>query len=624
MATSFKSSAKDPSSTMPPSTTETTTRSRAPSQSQSRPYPQPPSQSQSQPQPQPEPQKTQKPQVDGKAYYKYLFNDDKSPTDTLDALLRAIGQYIIDHIGDITDKQLNARKLAAFYHAVGGDYDALFKSPDRTISYIWQALGVQHSLQPTPDNDYAPPSVPALTLRGFVRWQSLQILLGPEEHVPYIQYAVAHWNLKNPYTGEAFPTDLPATAFPAVCDAAVDEWHRACGEKLREAATPIDEEERLPRRHDSDSRLHGASGARAASGGATPRRRPESDYFRRRRPVSYVHVSGPGYTQHANHPIAPEMNHRVSSSSGSSLDDIPRSRRHSDAKPPPVIVREQTRTSAHLDPHRPTNIRRHSHTYQSPYAASIPDSDSGSDTLRPSPRHNGPIPQHSGVRRMPAASPIPGSAASRIRRSEIRAEDPRRMSFQAAVSRKLASLLPSSTNRHRSTSRELSPGLHSSVRYRKEPPNTRISRSLSGGSYTSDGSLPEITPKYSSRDSRESNRARDRAMDLELERAHERERERERDRRRWEEEDFGRKTRKDKAYLRPDINRRTSSHADIDRRRRDAAWDPRGRPRDSRDLDREFRRSLQSDEMDRRELRRYQDRGPSPPMTGVGGRRYPR
>ncbi|KAJ8129498.1 hypothetical protein O1611_g4135 [Lasiodiplodia mahajangana] len=627
MATLFKSSSKDPSSTMPPSTTDTTparprTQSQSQSQSQPRSQPQPQSQSQSQSQPQPPPQpEPQKPQVDGKAYYKYLFNEDKSPTDTLNALLCAIGQYIIDHIGDVNDKQLNARKLAAFYHAVGGDYDALFKSPDRTISYIWQALGVQHTLQPIPDNDFVPPSIPALTLRGFVRWQSLQILLGPEEHVPYLQYAVAHWNLKHPFTGDPFPTDLPATAFPAVCDAAVDEWHKACGEKLREAATPIDDEGGLPRRHDSDSRIHASSNKNhGASTGATFYPRPASDYFRRRRPLSYVHVTEPRYSQHTSHPITPEANHRVSSSSGSSLDDFPRGRRHSDVKPPPVIIREETRPSAHLDPHRPTTTRRHSHTYhQSHYAASIPDSDSGSDTLRPSPRHNGPIPQTPVVRRMPVASPIAAGTASRIRRSEIRAEDPRRLSFQAAVSRKLASLLPSSSNRHRSSSRELSPAMRSSVRYRKEPPNTRISRSLSGGSYTSDGSLPEIAPKYSSRDSRESNPARVRPVDLELERDHERERER----RRWEEE-IGRKSRKDKAYFRPDINRRTSSHADVDRRRHDAVWDSRDRPRDSRDFEREFRRSLQADELDRRERRRYQDRGPSPPMTGVSGRRYPR
>ncbi|KAJ2980110.1 hypothetical protein NUW58_g7033 [Xylaria curta] len=542
---------------------------------------------------------------------------------------------LIDHIGDTNDKQLNPRKLAAFYHAVGGDYDKLFLgSPDRTISYIWQALGVQHALHPPPDNDFAPPSIPALTLRGFVRWESLQILLGPEEHVPYLQYAVANWDLRHPYTGDSFPADLPASAFPSVCDSAVDEWHRACGQKLREAATPNEEEEQQPRRHDSDSQPHTAHGSKGhnAPTGAVPRHRPESEYFRRRRPMSYVHVSEPRYSQHASHPShsshtshpshpshpgVPEASSRPGSGSGSSLDDFPRGRRPSDIKTPPVIVREETRSSAHLDPHRPPNIRRHSHSYQSPYAASVPDSDSESDALRASPRHNGPKPQPpTSVRRIPVVTPIPAVPSSRVRRSELRAEDSRKMSIPAELKQKFASLL---THRHRSTSREPIPGLRSSVRYRKELPRTRLSRSLSGESLTSDGSLPEIVPPYSSRDSREHNRAHDRAT----ERERERQREIVRERREWEEE-MERRSRKDKTYLRPVANRRTSSHADIDRRRQEAMWDSRDRRRESRDLEREVRRNLTSDELDRRDRRRYQERGSSPTMTGVSGRRYPR
>ncbi|KAI0907170.1 hypothetical protein F4823DRAFT_603864 [Ustulina deusta] len=637
MAASFKSSPKAPSPAVPPCSTDTHRPRPGPgpqSQSQPQPQPQPQSQPQSQPQQQqPEPQpEPKKPPVDGKSYYRYLFNDDKSPTDTLDGLLRALGQYITDHVGDTNDKQLNPRKLAAFYHAVGGDYDSLFlKSPDRTISYIWQALGVQHTLQPIPDNDYAPPSVPALTLRGFVRWQSLQILLGPEEHVPYLQHAVANWNLKHPYTGDAFPVDLPASVFPSVCDPAVDEWHRACGEKLREAATPM-EEEKQPRRHGSDSRMptDSCNTAHGVSAGGAPRHGPESEYFQRRRPMSYVHVPEPRYPQHTSHPshpIAPEANHRVSSSSGSSLDGLPRRpRRHSDIKPPPVIVREDTRSSTHLDPHRPPNVRRHSHTYQSPYASSVPNSDSEPDTLRPSPRHNNSAPQPPppSVRRVPGPPPIPATTSSRSRRLDTRADDSRRISLPAEIKQKFASLL-SSSNRQRSTSREPGPARHSSVRYRKELPRTRLSRSLSGESYTSDGSLSDITAKYSPRDGgREHDRARERMMERERERGRELEREREREREKIREWEMERKSRKEKAYLRPTISRRTSSHADVDRRRQDVFWDARDRRREGGDLEREVRRNLTSDELDRRERRRYPDRGPSPTVTGVGGRRYPR
>ncbi|KAJ3569012.1 hypothetical protein NPX13_g6225 [Xylaria arbuscula] len=644
MASSPKSSPKIPSSTVPPSPADTP-RPRPESQSQPPPHSQPrphlyshsrtQSQSQSQPHSEPQPQSKQQPEpenprVDAKSYYGYLFKEDKSPTDKLDGLLRALGQYIIDHIGDTNDKQLSPQKLAAFYRTVGGDYDPLFlKTADRTISYIWQALGVQHTLQPIPDNDYAPPSVPSLTLRGFVRWQSLQILLGPEEHVPFLQYAVANWNLKDPYTGDAFPVDLPATAFPSTCDPAVDEWHRACGERLREAATPMEDDERpLPRRHSSETRIPTASrnSAYGVPAGGVPRYRPESEYFRRRRPMSYVHVPEhryPPQTSYAGHTSVPEAGRRAGSSSGSSGEDLPRrGRRPSDVKVPPVFVRDDTRTSAHLDPHRPANIRRHSHSYQSPYVASVHDSDSESDTLRASPRHSNSIHQPPpSIRRMPAPAPLPATNSSRVRRSATRAaEDARKISLPAEF-KKFTSFLMSS-NRQRSSSREPTPTPHSSVRYRKDPPpRTRLSRSLSGESFTSDGSLPEMAPKYAPRDGREHNRAREHIIEREREeRERSIERERERGRREWEE--MERKGRREKTYLRPTINRRTSSHADIERRRHDVLWDERDR-RDSRDLEREVRRNLTSDEMDRRDRRRYQDRD-APIVTGVGGRRYPR
>ena len=405
----------------------------------------------------------------------------------------------------------------------------------------------------------------------------------------------------------------------------MDEWHRACGQRLREAATPLDDDERPPpRRHSSETRVPAASRSTGygAPAGGVPRHRPESEYFRRRRPMSYVHVPEhryPPHTSYAGHTSVPEPTRRAGSTSGSSGEDLPRrGRRPSDVKVPPVFVREDTRTSAHLDPHRPPNVRRHSHTYQSPYVASVHDSDSESDTLRASPRHSGSIHQPPpSIRRVPVPTPLPATNSSRVRRSAARAaEDPRKISLPAEIKQKFASFLMSSSNRQRSSSREPTPTPHSSVRYRKEVPRTRLSRSLSGDSYTSDGSLPEMAPKYPPRDDREHHRARERE-----ERERSLERERERGRREWEE--MERKSRKEKAYLRPTINRRTSSHADIERRRQDVLWDERDRRRDSRDLEREVRRNLTSDELDRRDRRRYQDRDP-PIVTGVGGRRYPR
>ncbi|GJD02811.1 hypothetical protein ColKHC_11636 [Colletotrichum higginsianum] len=172
--------------------------------------------------PQPQPQ-TRPSDPKPSNYYGYLFSPEKAPTPILDSLLRAIALHIITDIGDKHVQALTPQKLAAFYKAVGGDYDCC-----------------QHSMQPS-DNDFDAPSVPALTLRGFVRWESIEILLSPEEHVPFIQQAVRSWNLKHPETGEPFPPDLPAEALPSLPDAGIEKWHKECAEKLRKAASPKDE-----------------------------------------------------------------------------------------------------------------------------------------------------------------------------------------------------------------------------------------------------------------------------------------------------------------------------------------------------------------------------------------------
>lgn len=109
----------------------------------------------------------------------------------------------------------------------------------KTISFVWQALGVQHVLlpgesdSPEPSVHHAEPSVPALTPKGFVRWQSIQILREPEVHVPLMQIAVKYWKLQHPDTGIAFPPDIPVESFPKTGDPQLVEWHRDCGNELR-------------------------------------------------------------------------------------------------------------------------------------------------------------------------------------------------------------------------------------------------------------------------------------------------------------------------------------------------------------------------------------------------------
>ncbi|KAI0377674.1 hypothetical protein F5Y04DRAFT_174951 [Hypomontagnella monticulosa] len=608
---------------IPPLQPQSQSQSQTPSQAQTPNQSQARSQAQAQTQPEPQPQprtrtraSTRTSEPSGKEYYGYLFNKDRSPTHTLNALLRAIAHYISTNIGDTNVRELNPSKLAAFYRAVGGDYDQLFlQCPHKSISYIWQALGVQHTLQPT-DNDYEPPTIPALTARGFVRWESIQILLEPQEHVPFMQFAVRHWPLINPDTGKPFPVDLPAEAFPSECDPETDAWHKECARRLREEATPKDEEP--PIRRSSDPRIHTtfAHVRNPQGSGTVPRRRPEMDYFQRERPVSFAHVSSTNYAgpyfsvnYSPGQRRASSGNSASSSlggSSSSSPDRPPRRPSYSEVRRSEM---EDRRPSVHLDPHRPHVPRRHSQAKH--YSAS--PSDSGSD-LPPRPssksRVHGPIPPPTSVRRVPVDTPAPPTIPVRPRRSEVRPDDPRRRSLPAEIRQKVTSFLSGSSDRHRSSSRETRhlPNVVPGVHFRREG-SSHLSRSVSGDSYPSDESdAGVLPPRYSRRD-----RDRDRLRDRVMEKEHLRERERE--------EELERSRRQERTYLRP-APRRASSHTDADRRSRDYAWERRERGRDA-DYDRDGRRVVTADERESRDRRRYKDRDQSPIVTGVSGRRYP-
>lgn len=164
--------------------------------------------------------------------------------------------------------------------------------PHGSISFIWQTTGCQHTLQPTSD-DFAPPSIPALTFRGFSRWESLEVLLGPEEHFPFMQYAVRNWALKHPETGEHFLPDLPADVFPTRPDMDVDRWHMACAEKLRsEAASPADDGPRskpAPAADHPEPRFAYARMNSFQRTASSPRpRAAEAEYFGRRMPYTHI------------------------------------------------------------------------------------------------------------------------------------------------------------------------------------------------------------------------------------------------------------------------------------------------------------------------------------------------
>ncbi|KAH0595383.1 hypothetical protein MHUMG1_06558 [Metarhizium humberi] len=192
--------------------------------------------------------------------YTYMFEKNKGPTKQLDALLRTIARHVILEIGDETDLHLTPGKLATFYKAVGGDYDY---------------------------NVFEAPSKPALTFRGFSRWESLEILLRPEEHVPFLQFAVKQWSLKHPETGQDFPINLPSNCFPTQPDREVELWHKACADALWTAAD--NDEEITPKPWPSNKQPSANLSVYLPSNSLSRPRQDHRDYLRQA--VSHDQIS---------------------------------------------------------------------------------------------------------------------------------------------------------------------------------------------------------------------------------------------------------------------------------------------------------------------------------------------
>ena len=137
------------------------------------------------------------------------------------------------HVAPWDVNVLTPIKLAHFYRHVGGDYDSLFlETEEASLSFIYQSLGCFHSLQPE-NNPYVAPRIPALTPQGFVRWQTVQLLLEPAEHVPFLQNAVKRLDIINPADGRPFLNVLPKEVLPARPDPQMIEWYATVSEKLR-------------------------------------------------------------------------------------------------------------------------------------------------------------------------------------------------------------------------------------------------------------------------------------------------------------------------------------------------------------------------------------------------------
>lgn len=89
---------------------------------------------------------------------------------------------------------------------------------------MYTTLGCFHSLQPTA-SPFEQPRIPCLTPAGFARWQTIQILLCPEENVGFMQRAVQIWNVRMP-NGNIFPKYIPQEVFPDKADEEMEKWHR--------------------------------------------------------------------------------------------------------------------------------------------------------------------------------------------------------------------------------------------------------------------------------------------------------------------------------------------------------------------------------------------------------------
>lgn len=83
-------------------------------------------------------------------------------------------------------------------------------------------MGCFHTLQQD-KSPYTAPTVPALTREGFVRWQTVQILLEPDEHVAFLQNAVKRLEIINPADGTLYP-HLPRDALPSRPDPEMVQW----------------------------------------------------------------------------------------------------------------------------------------------------------------------------------------------------------------------------------------------------------------------------------------------------------------------------------------------------------------------------------------------------------------
>ena len=225
-------------------------------------------------------------------YWGYLFKPDKTGTDKLRSLLRGLKEVMNIHYEPSDNPDLTPNQLAHFYRELHGNYDQLFLgTPSESIAFIYKSLGCLHSLQPLSHSTaFTGPTVPALKTEGWIMWQTIQLLLGPEEHSSFLVEAVQTWDVRDPATGEVFPKLLPRRCFPLEPDKHMVAWYEGVSERLRREAEDEGRQRETEAEQAEVRRLHDRVRREDTDDeGSVDSRGPALAYFRN--PL-YRHVDG--------------------------------------------------------------------------------------------------------------------------------------------------------------------------------------------------------------------------------------------------------------------------------------------------------------------------------------------
>ncbi|KAF2720851.1 hypothetical protein K431DRAFT_248186 [Polychaeton citri CBS 116435] len=225
-------------------------------------------------------------------YWGYMFKDDKTGTDKLKGLLRGLKNVMNKQFEQSDNPDLTPTQLATFYRELNGNYDQLFLgTPSASLAFIYKSLGCLHSLQPlTYSTTFTDPTVPSLKTEGWIMWQTVQILLAPDEHSIFLMDAVQHWDVFDPITGEMYPKILPRACFPLEPDKHMVAWYEGVSERLRSEAEEEQRQRDVEAERAEVKRIRAQQRGESDDEESVDSRAPAIAYFRN--PL-YRHVDGP-------------------------------------------------------------------------------------------------------------------------------------------------------------------------------------------------------------------------------------------------------------------------------------------------------------------------------------------